>query len=77
MQVDASPCLFDTRAITGEGATFSEREGVVSGAEDHNYDCSDGGSGCGGDSDSVSASHHCSSNYLGSVLAPVNNLNVR
>jgi hypothetical protein len=70
VKIEEGPCLFDTRAITGEGATFAEREGICITSD-----------GSGGDSDSggdsvLHGSHHYSSNYFGHALDPVNNLNI-
>jgi hypothetical protein len=80
-QINVAPCSFDTRPITGQGSSFAEREGIVD-TLDHSgsgsgSNSNSSGSGSGGDSDSASVSHHCSSSYLGNVLDPVNNLNVR
>lgn len=66
VQITESPCLFDTRAITGEGSSFSEREGVVDLCEK-------------GEDNALTSSpqsHHYSGENLGNMLDPVNNLNV-
>lgn len=72
------PCLFDTRAITGEGPCYTEREGSPSMAADCdcNNESSDGQQSTFASPSGRSSSHHCTSNFLGNVLDPVNNLNV-